>query len=108
MTTHELGATFPNVKVYGVDLSPVPPLRSRLENIEYIQGDVFDLTGTDTDERLQNGSFDYVFSRALMGGITDWERYIKLCVGLAKPGVSNFVPPVLSRRSQWLIKSGLD
>ena len=108
MTTHELGVTFPSVKVYGIDLSPVPPLRSKLENIEFIQGDVFDLTATDSDERLQNGTFDYVFSRALMGGITDWERYVKLCVSLAKPGVSNSIPPVLSCRSQWLIKSGLD
>lgn len=89
VTTDELGTTFPKAMVYGVDLSAVPALRPKLDNIEYIQGDVMELAATDTDYRLAKGSFNYVFSRFLMGGITEWKRYIELCLALAKPGVSH-------------------
>lgn len=88
-TTDELGTLFPQASVYGVDLSTVPALRPKLENIEYIQGDIIKLATTDTDDRLAHGTFDYVFSRFLMGGITDWDKYLKLCLALAKPGVSH-------------------
>ena len=88
ITTDEFGATFPGASVYGVDLSPVPAVRPKRENIEYIQGDIIDLAASGGDERLAKNSFDYVFSRALMAGMTKWDEYFKLCVALAKPGVS--------------------
>jgi SAM-dependent methyltransferase len=88
ITTDEFGATYPQARVFGVDLSPVPALRPKPENVEYIQGDVFELKASSGDERLARGSFDYVFSRALMAGINKWDEYLKLCVALAKPGVS--------------------
>lgn len=83
--------------MYGVDLSAVPALRPQRANIEYIQGDILRLARADADAdvdadadgRLENDSFDYVFSRFLMGGITDWEKYVELCIALAKPGVSD-------------------
>lgn len=61
----------------------------------FLEGDIFELAksvdggdgGAGGRESFAEGSFDYVFSRFLMGGITDWEAYIKLCLKLAKPGV---------------------
>ncbi|KAF9699117.1 hypothetical protein EKO04_002857 [Ascochyta lentis] len=85
-TTDELGATFPEASVYGVDLSAVPALRPKLNNIEYLQGDVVELAATETDTCLAKGTFDYVFSRFMMGGIMDWKGYIQLCLALLKPG----------------------
>jgi hypothetical protein len=111
--TNELGAAFPDAKVYGIDLTPVPALRPKLENIEYIEGNVFELTSPGVDTRIEKGSFDYVFSRFLMAGMTEWERYVKLCAALTKPGVSHLHPPPsptddrsrpqqLTRRKGWV------
>lgn len=73
VTTHELGTTYSKAKICGVDLSHVPALRPKLDNIEYLQGDIMELTAMATDNclTLTEGTFDYVFSRFLMGGITD-------------------------------------
>jgi 2-polyprenyl-3-methyl-5-hydroxy-6-metoxy-1,4-benzoquinol methylase len=98
--TNELGAAFPDAKVYGIDLTPVPALRPKLENIEYIEGNVFELTSPGVDTRIEKGSFDYVFSRFLMAGMTEWERYVKLCAALTKPGVSHLHLSPLRTRSQ--------
>lgn len=73
-TTDELGAMFPQANVCGVDLSTVPALRPKLDNIEYIQGDIQELAVSNADDRLEKDAFDYVFSRFLMGGITNWQR----------------------------------
>lgn len=89
-TTNEIATIYPEAKVFGIDLSPVPALRPKLGNIEYLKGDITELAGT--DERLTEESFDYVFSRFLMRGITDWKNYIDLCISLAKPGVSRNPP----------------
>ncbi|KAL1650970.1 hypothetical protein SLS61_005739 [Didymella pomorum] len=45
-----------------------------------------ELAATATGNCLTKGSFDYVFSRFLMGGMTDWKKYIDLCISLAGPG----------------------
>jgi trans-aconitate methyltransferase len=86
--TDEFGATFPRASVYGVDLPPVPAVRPKREIIEYIQGDILHLADLGSDEQLAKNSFDYVFSRTLMAGMTKWEEYFQLCVALVKPGVS--------------------
>lgn len=40
-----------------------------------------------TDERLARGSFDYVFSRLLICGMTDWKGFIcDIVAPLLKPG----------------------
>lgn len=74
----------PGVRVYGVDLEPVPPIRPRPENVEYVRGDFLKLAGKDA--RFQHGTFDYAFSRMLHFGIADWPGMIGTCHDLLKPG----------------------
>ncbi|CAF9936472.1 MAG: hypothetical protein ALECFALPRED_006862 [Alectoria fallacina] len=87
--THHLGTTYPAAdRIYGIDLSPVPNINRPGEspgNISFIQGDVRKLSKT--DQRLAPGSFDYVFSRLLICGMTDWAGYMRDTVApLLKPG----------------------
>jgi len=86
--THDIASKLPNAQVYGLDLSPVPVVREKLPNIEYIQGNFNELSDPSTrDPRFEDGSFDFIFSRLLIMGMADWKGYIERCVSLAKPGV---------------------
>jgi trans-aconitate methyltransferase len=86
--THRIASEFPNAQVYGLDLSPVPNIREKLPNIEYIQANFNDVASpTEPDARFKQTSFDYIFSRLLVLGMTNWKGYVQRCVGLAKPGV---------------------
>src|SRR4051812_7315858 len=72
--THRIASTFPKAQVYGLDLSPVPNIREKLQNIEYVQGNFNDITGPNgSDARFEKGSFDYIFARLLVLGMTDWK-----------------------------------
>ena len=85
--TYHLSQTFPSAPtIYGIDLSPVPPIRSETPpNIAYIQGDVRQLSKIDA--RLASGSFDYIFSRLLICGMTNWASYLSnTVIPLLKPG----------------------
>ncbi|CAO2654269.1 Nn.00g110020.m01.CDS01 [Neocucurbitaria sp. VM-36] len=85
--THELASLFPNAQAYGVDLSPVPNIREKLPNITYIEGNFNDLVDSpDEKSHFEANSFDYIFSRFLVLGMTDWKRYVERCVSLLKPG----------------------
>jgi trans-aconitate methyltransferase len=89
VVTHELSSKFPDAQVYGIDLTPVPAVREKLPNIEYIEDDVLNLADTkNPDPRFSPASFDYVFSRLLILGMTEWKKYVETCVSLAAPGVS--------------------
>ncbi|CAF9939840.1 hypothetical protein IMSHALPRED_001651 [Imshaugia aleurites] len=92
--THPLSTTYPSAShIYGIDLSPVPairrpapPLPFHTPNTEHIQGDIKQLATT--DPRLRPNTFDFVFSRLLICGMTDWAAYIRdTAVPLLKPGV---------------------
>lgn len=88
IVTNEIATAFPRAEVYGLDLSPVPNVREKLPNIEYVQGNVMELSDSKTrDPRFENGSFDLIFSRLLIAGMTDWKSYVERCVALTKPGV---------------------
>jgi 2-polyprenyl-3-methyl-5-hydroxy-6-metoxy-1,4-benzoquinol methylase len=88
--THEMATAFPHAQVYGLDLSPVPNVREKLPNIEYVQGNVMELSDSKTrDPRFENGSFDFIFSRLLIAGMTDWKGYVERCVTLTRPDVSS-------------------
>jgi trans-aconitate methyltransferase len=88
IVTHEIASQFPNAQVYGLDLSPVPNIREKLPNIEYVEANIVDIaTPDEPDARFKQASFDYIFSRFLVVGMTEWEKYIAQCVALAKPGV---------------------
>jgi len=87
IVTHEIASQFPNAKVYGLDLSPVSNIREKLPKIEYVQANIVDIaTPDEPDARFKQASFDYIFSRFLVVGMTEWEKYIACCVALAKPG----------------------
>jgi trans-aconitate methyltransferase len=88
--THEIASQLPNTQVYGIDLSPVPNIREKLPNIEYVQANFNEVTAAhEPDSRFKKGSFDFAFSRLLVAGMIDWKDYVKRCVGLVKPGVSS-------------------
>lgn len=80
-----LAKRYPQAEVIGIDLAPVPADRhgKTPSNITYVQGDVQDLISK--DPRFQVGSFDYVFERLLILGITDWPGHISAISGLLKP-----------------------
>ncbi|KAJ8112650.1 hypothetical protein OPT61_g5022 [Boeremia exigua] len=80
--THEMASAFPNAQVLGADLSPVPHVRQKLPNIKYVQGNIMDID----DTRFEHNSFDLIFSRLLVLGMSNWKAYIARCVALTKPG----------------------
>lgn len=82
--THEMASTFLSAQVFGVDLSPVPQVRQTLPNINYVQGNIMDID----DARFEENSFDLLFSRLLVLGMSNWKAYVERCVALTKPGVS--------------------
>lgn len=82
--THEMASTFSTAQVYGADLSRVPQVRQKLSNIEYVQANIMDLD----DTRFAKDSFDLIFSRLLILGMSNWEAYVNRCAELASPGVS--------------------
>lgn len=83
IVTRYLGDTYSTAKVYGIDISPVPD-RQRPSNVEYILGDVRNLINN--DEHLAFGSTDFVFSRLLVLGMTDWPGYVRDMASLLRPG----------------------
>ncbi|ORY01364.1 S-adenosyl-L-methionine-dependent methyltransferase [Clohesyomyces aquaticus] len=86
--THAIASAHPSTTVYGVDLSPVPQnIRTKLQNLYYVQCDFNELVAQNPpDPRFHPASFDYVYSRLLIYGITDWPGYLSRAIGLAKPG----------------------
>ncbi|KAL8896445.1 MAG: hypothetical protein Q9207_007702 [Kuettlingeria erythrocarpa] len=85
IVTRHLGDAYPYARVYGVDLSPVPvSTGGSLANVEYILGDVRQLLTSDA--RLAPGSTDFIFSRLLVMGMTDWAGYVRDMVSLLRPG----------------------
>lgn len=81
--TDKLARRFPKAEVYGLDLSPVPTLREQRANVQYLRGNVLTQQPTlwtgsagpvlDQDEAV----FDYIFSRLLIAGMTDWHGLLK-------------------------------
>ena len=79
----EFGVTFPSAQIYGVDLSPVPT-RCKPRNVDFVEGDIRQLVGT--GECFSAGSTDYVFSRLLILGMTDWQGYLNDVASLLQSG----------------------
>ena len=90
ITTRYLGYLYPSASViYGIDISPIPAFESSSSstppsNVSYIEGDIHNLEHT--DPRLRPTSFDYIFQRLLIGGMTDWATHVRAMAGLLKPG----------------------
>ncbi|KAL8794418.1 MAG: hypothetical protein Q9195_003005 [Heterodermia aff. obscurata] len=83
IVTCGLGVTYPDAQIYGIDITPVPS-RSQPQNVHFIRGDVRELLVR--DERLSAGSVDFVFSRLLILGMTDWQGYVGDIVSALRRG----------------------
>ena len=83
IVTCGLGSTYPNAQIYGLDINPVPS-RSQPQNVLFILGDARELLLR--DERLSAGSLDFVFSRLLILGMTDWQGYMGKIVSALRRG----------------------
>ena len=86
MVSCHLGCTFPNAEVIGVDLSPVPVDVAKPENVTFCLGIMPELAYSEDDERFRAQSFDFVFSRLLVGGMNKWQEYVNATARLLAPG----------------------
>ena len=87
VVTRYLSSRFPTAQhVYGIDLSPVPvqPGDEFASNLFFIRGNFRTLAGI--DPCLRDGSADFVYSRMLLCGMTDWPGYIRDVLKVLKPG----------------------
>ena len=80
-----LGSKFPYTQVYGIDISPVRSSAPIPQNVSFIQGDLKSLL-KEKDARLRRNSFDYIFHRLLILGVTDWSDYVSDVASLLQPG----------------------
>ena len=90
IVTRYFGSTqFPDAAhIYGIDLCQVPappPGETSASNVAFIRGNFRTLSGT--DPRLSFGSAEYVYSRMLECGMTDWPGYVSEVFKMLKPGV---------------------
>jgi ubiquinone/menaquinone biosynthesis C-methylase UbiE len=84
--TSMLGSMFPDARVYGVDLVEVPD--SNFDNVTFIRGDIRELMSADTKcpDIFTAGSFDYIYSRAIVFGLVDWPSYLRQVYRILAPG----------------------
>ena len=82
--TVKLSLKYPDAQVIGVDLLAVAPIHPRPDKVEYIQGDFRELVKSG-DSRFQAGTFDYVYFRLLVLGMTDWPGFIGEVIRLLAP-----------------------
>lgn len=80
-----LGSEHPNAEVYGVDLTPVPKMHEKPDNVQFITEEIWKLIREGT-AGFEPGTFSYIFSRMVFLGITDWPAYFKALYDLLEPG----------------------
>jgi ubiquinone/menaquinone biosynthesis C-methylase UbiE len=93
IVTHLMSSAFPKASCIGLDLSATPQLRPRPANLRFFQGNI--CTQRPTQWSADDGGsplphdetlFDYVFSRLLILGMSDWPAFIRKEFRLLKPG----------------------
>ncbi|KAI9644863.1 hypothetical protein NHQ30_006890 [Ciborinia camelliae] len=87
VVTRCLSSLFPTAKnVYGIDLSEVPTQAadSDITNLSFLRGNFRKLIGK--DPHLGFDSVDFVYSRLLICGMTDWPGYVRDVFSVLKPG----------------------
>ncbi|KAL8698798.1 MAG: hypothetical protein Q9224_001691 [Gallowayella concinna] len=83
--TRHLASKYPIARVYGIDLSPVPTgIGHDPPNVEFLVGDMRQMLKKDA--RFVPGSTDFVFSRMLALGMTDWPGYVRDMASLLRSG----------------------
>ena len=74
--TRYLATVYPSAKeIIGIDLSPIPD-RETPRQVTFLQGEFRALVASSEHPELASHSFDYLFSRMLVYGMTDWPGYI--------------------------------
>ncbi|KAL6714589.1 hypothetical protein ACLMJK_008014 [Lecanora helva] len=83
--TSKLGNLFPAAQVYGVDLelANLRVTQGTPRNVNYIDGNIHNLA---LNKPFLPGSQDFILSRLVMCGMTDWEGYIEKAFEMLKPG----------------------
>jgi SAM-dependent methyltransferase len=93
IVTHLISDTYPQATCIGLDLSETPRLRPQAANVQFFKGNATVQRPTQwttargkptlpQDESL----FDYVFSRLLILGMSDWQSFLKIEYSLLRPG----------------------
>lgn len=93
IVTDLMSEKFPHAECLGLDLSAVPSIREHEPNVSFFQGNaatqapsqwhpIQDIAHLTKDAEL----FDYIFSRLLICGMTEWPAFIKKEYELLKPG----------------------
>ncbi|KAE8149659.1 methyltransferase domain-containing protein [Aspergillus avenaceus] len=83
VATVQLATIFPEAKVYGLDLSPVPDEVKKIApaNTRWATGNILEADDTRPAEDVMNreiftpGGLDYIFGRMLFLGINNWQQY---------------------------------
>jgi SAM-dependent methyltransferase len=93
IVTHLMSEAFSQASCIGLDLSVTPGLRPCPINVRFFQGNVAtqeptEWTANDHGSPLPQDEhlFDYVFSRLLILGMSDWQNFIRKEFLLLKPG----------------------
>lgn len=93
IVTHLMSDAYPQATCIGLDLSETPQLRPQATNVQFFKGNVTaerpkQWTTSDGKPGLpqDEGLFDYVFSRLLILGMSDWQNFLKTEYSLLKPG----------------------
>ncbi|SMR61229.1 unnamed protein product [Zymoseptoria tritici ST99CH_3D1] len=82
--TRKLANQHPSASVISNDISPIPDQERLPRNVACLQGDFHTFAGDETV--FPPGYFDYIFSRMLVYGMTDWREYIAQAKSLLAPG----------------------
>ena len=78
--TNSLALKFPDAKVAGLDIAPVPDLRSWPANVRFLRGDITQPTGSwesssaDMEISEDGKGFHYIFGRLMLGSMTEWTQ----------------------------------
>ena len=69
-------------------MAELPSLDSQPDNVTFINRDTRELVGSDTKyaDIFKAGSFDYIYSRAIVFGMVDWPSYLQQVYQILAPG----------------------
>ncbi|KAK4496843.1 hypothetical protein PRZ48_011292 [Zasmidium cellare] len=91
--TDLMSEKFPQSDCIGLDLSAVPSIREHEPNVSFFQGNAAKDAPSQwksihgkADLAKDTELFDYIFSRLLIAGMTDWPAFIRKENELVKPG----------------------
>lgn len=87
--TCALGQKFPDAQVVGLDPSPVPGINNKTKNVSFTEGrmpQILSSVSSVDGTNFERASYDLVFHRLLVGGMTHWQEFLRAVTSLLKPG----------------------